>query len=99
MPGDPMAVFAQNPDKHETLQMIWPELYDALYVPPEGRRAWGCGFHRGADGEPGPYFPVVARIWLNGPPACRECVAGKSDTPGGYPLKLIDPFSWKGPRA
>lgn len=89
--GDPFRVFVEAAEwRRESLKSVWPELYQALAPDPADKRPWGCGFH----GLDGPYHPVAGRLWLNGPPACGECLKSKSQRKGGYPLDLIDPKEW-----
>lgn len=91
-------VFAgETESKRDMLRAVWPELYNVLYQATKTtERAWGCGFHHGenADGST-PYYPVMGRLWLNGPPACRGCLASRAERPGGYPMERIDPREWK----
>lgn len=95
--SDPFAVFDQESEsRRETLKMLWPDLYASLARPKAGRPAWGCAFAEHVNGERRTYAPVVGRLWLNGPPGCRECIDRKSKRPGGYPLELVaDPVKWR----
>lgn len=95
--SDPVRIFLDaEPWRRESLKSVWPDLYDALAPPAADRKAWGCGFHFG-EGERGIalHHPVVGRIWLNGPPACAECIKTKSRRKGGYPLDRVDPREWR----
>lgn len=96
MAGDPFAVFAQETEsKRETLKLVWPDLYNSLFRPAAEHPGWGCAFSDHGPAERRTYVPVAGRIWLNGPPACAECIARKSKRPGGYPLELVDPQRWR----
>jgi len=95
--GDPVRIFLEAEEwRRESLKSVWPELYRALAPEPADKRPWGCGFHfRDNPNGRTPYHPVVGRIWLNGPPACGECIKIKSKRKGGYPLELTDPREWR----
>jgi hypothetical protein len=99
MIGDPFAIFVEAAEwRRESLKSVWPDLYKALAPDPADKRPWGCGFvHPGDDPLAGrkSYHPVAGRLWLNGPPACGECIKTKSKRKGGYPLELTDPREWR----
>jgi hypothetical protein len=95
--GDPFKIFAEEAEfRRETLKTIWPDLYRALARPSTGKPAWKCALaaHRDYQGRQLDTPPVVGRLWLNGPPACADCLARASARPGGYPLDRINPKDW-----
>jgi len=102
MAGDPFKLFAEESDsKRETLKMVWPALYDVLAGPlaAAADKPWGCAYAAHVDpltGQRVEYRPVVGRIWLNGPPACADCLVTLSSRPGGFPLTRVDPDKWRG---
>ena len=87
---DAYAIFAGNPDKHQYLKALWPDLYDALaartIAAPTSPRVRPCELrtqHPGGSARP----PAVARISEGGPAACRECLrVARPDNPTGYPI-------------
>lgn len=89
---DPRAVFRQSPNKHRALATLWPELHEALAGIARATTAPRCatGNHRDAPHDARPY--AVARVTLNGTPACSACIAQSTRQPaGGHPLQLTDP--------
>ena len=96
--GDPYKTFREEAEwRRESLKTIWPELYADLAQLGQPRKAWGCAMapHIRVDGTRD-YVPVVGRVWLNGPPACRGCLDRSGcKRPGGFPLELKDPREWK----
>lgn len=95
--ADPFRIFREETEsKRETLKLVWADLYDALAQLDKAKPAWGCALavhDRPGDGRE--YRPVAGRMWLNGIPACVDCLAAGSDRPGGYPLERTDPRSWE----
>jgi hypothetical protein len=100
--ADPRDVFAGNPTKHAALRVLWPELFEALAPgggpdssggdgPPMPERVVPCaaGTHNGV--PPGARPRAVARVTLNGTPACAACLAGRP----GYPLARTDPRTYR----
>lgn len=91
----PEGVFRSSPGRHPALKILWPELYDALTgETPEAkadRSLRRCVEVEHAD-VPLDLRPVaVGRVRLNHGFACADCIARKSDRPGGYPLAITDP--------
>ena len=86
-----MRIFREgSSQQQENIKLIWPALYDALYVPAGSvSRDWPCPMCRTRyPNEPAP--PVVGRLTYNGHPACRGCIDELADRPGGWPLKRQD---------
>jgi hypothetical protein len=86
--GDPFAVFAADPGKHEVLKMLWAELYNCLArldedAPP---RVVLCVLGSCPATQPRPV--AVGRIQRRGHPACRAHIAKLADRPGGWPLRV-----------
>lgn len=87
--GDPFKIFREaGSSKQETLQLVWPELYDALFVPAVGAvaRQFPCPICKGRYPNESPP-PIVGRLTYNGHPACRGCLDELADRPGGWPLE------------
>jgi hypothetical protein len=100
MAGDPYRIFREEDEyKRQSLQTIWPSLYDALAQLDVPRPTWGCSLSVHYDPIAGRIVeekPVAGRLWLNGPPACVDCLASSCKRPGGYPLERVDnPRDWK----
>jgi hypothetical protein len=91
---DPAKVYAEDPDKRDTLRLVWPDLHQALDRHVNGViRVPVCAIVGHA--APGP--EARGRLTLNGTPACEQHLAA-SDRPGGYPLPLVDPRTWSANR-
>ena len=88
--ADAETVFAAGSDaKRQTLERLWPELYNALAgLGPDGKpatsRAVWCVV--GSIEHHAARVPAVARLTRMGHPACAEHIAKMSDRPGGWPL-------------
>lgn len=94
---DPFRIFKDTPGKHNTLKILWPELYAALAGdgepapgeagPPPKPATPCCALHCAAGTDPKVKRPIsVARLSQYGPPACATCVNTYADRPGGWPL-------------
>jgi hypothetical protein len=88
MGDDPWKIFKSDPSRQNTLNVLWPDLYNCLADLDAGGppRVLKCVLAPHATGK-GP--PAVARVSDQfGPPACRSCIDrihGKGHP--GWPLK------------
>jgi len=88
--SDPWRIFKNDPNRQETLRVLWPDLYECLAEldepgPPRVLLCVLAGNHP----EGGPRPLAVARIGDQyGHPACRKCI-DKIHGEGheGWPLK------------
>jgi hypothetical protein len=82
-------VFQDEPQKHDILEQLWPDLHWVLARQVnDNRRPAPCAISGHTSTT-----PAVARATLNGTPVCREHLR-ETDRPGGYPLTLVDPRTW-----
>lgn len=92
MASDPFKVFREgSSQQQENIRLIWPELYDALFVPVGSGPAREfpcpiCSIRYPNETAP----PIVGRLTYNGHPACRGCIEQHADRPGGWPLARQD---------
>jgi len=96
MPADPFVLFAAAPEfRRNILKSSWPELHDCLARLDGPAPQVRCASirHRALPGDQRPV--AVARIVLNGAPACAPCLRTDAKRPGGYPLALTDPRNVK----
>lgn len=77
--------------KQSSIQMIWPELYDALAGLAAGQNTVvGCVIGDCPRTTPRPL--AVARLTRMGHPACKAHVDRLADRPGGWPLPAADNY-------
>lgn len=91
-------VYNGDAGRRDMLKRVWPELHAVLdagfKATTEGPRTTVCAVHRDPSVAVADRPVATARLTLNGPPACRECLA-RSPRPGvGYPLERQDVKKW-----